>query len=219
MQTLTIARVGFSLSREAREKVDGDVSAQAISRFRARADAVSRSSASPATRCARSTCASNDPAGQPQPVLRAQAASRHVRRSPAGGSRQGHGDGYGQRQRADVSSRPQGRGRRTGWCRDGRSSVHGPGHAHVVLPASEHRNTPRSASCSGVENCCDGCFSASSRRLASSSRRLRHGGASTCFAPAASAPSRADGIDGDAVVAHSSAAALVRPTRPRLAAT
>jgi predicted secreted protein len=42
IQTLSIGRVGFSLSREAREKVEGDVTAEAISRFRARADAVSR---------------------------------------------------------------------------------------------------------------------------------------------------------------------------------
>ena len=40
--TLSIARVGSSLSREARQKVEGDVTAQAIERFRARADAVSR---------------------------------------------------------------------------------------------------------------------------------------------------------------------------------
>ena len=42
VQTLSIARVGFSLSREAREKVEGDVTAEAISRFRARADAVAK---------------------------------------------------------------------------------------------------------------------------------------------------------------------------------
>lgn len=42
ISTLTIARTGFSLSREARQKVEGDVAAQAIERFRARADAVSR---------------------------------------------------------------------------------------------------------------------------------------------------------------------------------
>ena len=35
--TLTIARVGHGLSRELREKVEGEVSAQAISRFRAKA--------------------------------------------------------------------------------------------------------------------------------------------------------------------------------------
>lgn len=38
IQTMTIARVGFSLSREAREKVETDVAAQAIARFRAQAE-------------------------------------------------------------------------------------------------------------------------------------------------------------------------------------
>ena len=42
VQTLSIARVTNSLSREARQKVEGEVTAQAIERFRARADAVSR---------------------------------------------------------------------------------------------------------------------------------------------------------------------------------
>jgi predicted secreted protein len=42
IQTLSIARVSNSLSREARQKVEGEVTAQAIDRFRARADAVTR---------------------------------------------------------------------------------------------------------------------------------------------------------------------------------
>lgn len=37
IQTMTIARVGYSLSREAREKVEADVTAQAIARWRAKA--------------------------------------------------------------------------------------------------------------------------------------------------------------------------------------
>ena len=35
--TLSIARVGYSLSREAREKAEGEITAQAISRYRAKA--------------------------------------------------------------------------------------------------------------------------------------------------------------------------------------
>lgn len=35
--TMSIARVGYSLSREAREKAEGDITAQAISRYRAKA--------------------------------------------------------------------------------------------------------------------------------------------------------------------------------------
>lgn len=42
LNTMTVARTGFSLSREAREKVEGEVSAAAIARFRAQADAYAR---------------------------------------------------------------------------------------------------------------------------------------------------------------------------------
>jgi predicted secreted protein len=42
IQTMTIARVAQGLSREAREKVDGEVTAQAIARFRAQAAEIAR---------------------------------------------------------------------------------------------------------------------------------------------------------------------------------
>lgn len=42
VQAMPVARVAFSLSREAREKVDADVTAMAIARFRARADFVAK---------------------------------------------------------------------------------------------------------------------------------------------------------------------------------
>lgn len=42
VQTMTIAGIAFSLSREARTKVEAEVTAEAISRFRAKADEVSR---------------------------------------------------------------------------------------------------------------------------------------------------------------------------------
>ncbi|MDP1650404.1 MAG: SIMPL domain-containing protein [Rubrivivax sp.] len=74
IQTLSIARVGFSLSREAREKVEGDVSAQAISRFRARADAVSRQFGFGGYTVREVNVSSNEPPGQMQPLMRAQAA-------------------------------------------------------------------------------------------------------------------------------------------------
>ena len=74
IQTLAIARVGFSLSREAREKVDGDVSAQAISRFRARADAVSRQFGFSGYTVREVNVSSNEPPGQIQPMMRAQAS-------------------------------------------------------------------------------------------------------------------------------------------------
>ncbi len=73
IQTLTIARVGFSLSREAREKVEADVAAEAIARFRARADTVSRQFGF-AGYTVREVSVSTDGGGfQQQPMLRAQA--------------------------------------------------------------------------------------------------------------------------------------------------
>lgn len=42
VQTMTIARVGYSLSREARDKVEADVMAQAIARWRAKATQMSQ---------------------------------------------------------------------------------------------------------------------------------------------------------------------------------
>jgi predicted secreted protein len=42
VSTMSIARVAFGLSREAREKVEADVTAQAIAGFRSKADFVSR---------------------------------------------------------------------------------------------------------------------------------------------------------------------------------
>ena len=42
IRTMTIARVGYALSREAREQVEADVVGQAIARYRAKAQATSR---------------------------------------------------------------------------------------------------------------------------------------------------------------------------------
>jgi predicted secreted protein len=42
IQTLSVASVGYRLSREARDKVQGEVSAQAISRFRSQAEAYAK---------------------------------------------------------------------------------------------------------------------------------------------------------------------------------
>lgn len=73
ISTLTIARVGFSLSREAREKVEADVAAEAIGRFRARADAVSKQFGF-AGYTVREVSVSTDPGMvMAQPVMRAQA--------------------------------------------------------------------------------------------------------------------------------------------------
>ena len=74
IQTLSIARVGFSLSREAREKVEGDVSAQAIAQFRTRADAVSRQFGFSGYNVREVNVSSNEPPGGIQPMMRAQAS-------------------------------------------------------------------------------------------------------------------------------------------------
>jgi len=74
IQSLSIARVGFSLSREAREKVEGEVSAQAIAHFRARADAVSRQFGFSGYSVREVNVSSNEPPGGIQPMMRAQAS-------------------------------------------------------------------------------------------------------------------------------------------------
>ena len=74
VQSLSIARVGFSLSREAREKVEADVAAQAITRFRSRAEAVAKQFGFGGYVLREVTVASNEPQGGPQPMMRMQAA-------------------------------------------------------------------------------------------------------------------------------------------------
>jgi predicted secreted protein len=72
--TMSIARVGWSLSREAREKVEADVQAEAITRFRARAEAVSKQFGF-AGYTLREVAVSSDGAQPmpPQPMMRMQA--------------------------------------------------------------------------------------------------------------------------------------------------
>ncbi len=79
IQGLTIARVGFSLSREARAKVDVDITAEAIARFRARADAVSKQFGF-AGYAVREVSVSSDQGGMPvpQPMFRARVMSSSV---------------------------------------------------------------------------------------------------------------------------------------------
>jgi predicted secreted protein len=74
IQTLTIARVGFSLSREARERVEADVTAQAIARFRARADAITKAFGM-GSYSIREVAVGSDESMPQQPRLRMQAAA------------------------------------------------------------------------------------------------------------------------------------------------
>lgn len=68
--TLSIARVGFSLSRESREKVDIDVAAQAIGRFRVRADAVTREFGMASWSLREVAVSGDEGGGGPRPVMR-----------------------------------------------------------------------------------------------------------------------------------------------------
>lgn len=73
VSSLSIARVSFSLSREAREKVEADVSAQAIARFRARADAVSKQFGFTGYSVREVVVNAESPQMPVQPMMRAQA--------------------------------------------------------------------------------------------------------------------------------------------------
>lgn len=75
IQTLTIGRVGWSLSREAREKVESEVTAQAIARFRSRADEVARQFGMSGYTLREVSVSGNEPSGvAPVMMMRAQAA-------------------------------------------------------------------------------------------------------------------------------------------------
>jgi predicted secreted protein len=83
IQTLTIARVNWSLSREAREKVEADVAEQAIARFRARADAVARQFGFAGWSIREVNVGSSEPpSGMPVPMLRARAAAADAEALP-----------------------------------------------------------------------------------------------------------------------------------------
>lgn len=74
--TLTISRVGFGLSREQREKVEGDVTAQAIARYRARAAEVAKQFGYTGFTLREVSVSGNEQQGmQPMPMLRAKAMS------------------------------------------------------------------------------------------------------------------------------------------------
>ncbi len=73
VQSLSIARVGFSLSREAREKVEAEVAGEAIARFRARAEAVSRQFGFAGYSVREVSVSSDGGQAQSPPFLRAQA--------------------------------------------------------------------------------------------------------------------------------------------------
>jgi predicted secreted protein len=73
IQTMSIGRSGFSLSREAREKIDAEVSALAINNFRARAEITSKHFGFSGYTL-REVQVSGNESGGPMPVMRAQAS-------------------------------------------------------------------------------------------------------------------------------------------------
>lgn len=74
--TMTVARLSFSLSRQARDKIEADVTAQAITRFRERASAVTQAFGM-GSYTLREVSVSGDEPGQPvvRNMMRAQASS------------------------------------------------------------------------------------------------------------------------------------------------
>jgi predicted secreted protein len=73
-QSMSVARVGYSLSREAREKVEAEVSVQAIARFRARAEAYARQFGFASISIREVQVTTNDAPNFPVPTLRAARA-------------------------------------------------------------------------------------------------------------------------------------------------
>ena len=80
--TLSIARVNFMLSREARQRVEGDVAAQAIQRFRERATAVSKEFGFAGYSVREVNVSSDGAQPQPMPLMRIQAANAMADSAP-----------------------------------------------------------------------------------------------------------------------------------------
>jgi predicted secreted protein len=75
IQTMTIARVGYTLSREAREKVEADVSGQAIARYRAKAGEMAKQFGYGGYTIREVAVSSNEPPGTIVPLMRASKMS------------------------------------------------------------------------------------------------------------------------------------------------
>ncbi len=74
LPTMAISRVAFTLSREAREKVEADVSAQAIARFRAKAEFTTKQFGFAAYTIREASVSTNEPPTGAMPMMRAGAA-------------------------------------------------------------------------------------------------------------------------------------------------
>jgi uncharacterized protein YggE len=77
VQTMTIARVGYSLSKQAREKVEGEAIAQAIADWRAKAAQMSQQFGYTGYAVREVNVATNEPGpSMPVPVMRMQAMAK-----------------------------------------------------------------------------------------------------------------------------------------------
>jgi predicted secreted protein len=74
IKSMNVSRVGYTLSREAREQVEGEVAAEAIARFRAKAEAYAKHFGFGTVTLREVQVSSNEPHQPPMPMMRAQAA-------------------------------------------------------------------------------------------------------------------------------------------------
>ena len=76
IKSMTVARVGYGLSREQREKSEADVAAQAIARYRVKAADYARQFGYAADAIREANVSANEPQpGNPQPMYREKAMS------------------------------------------------------------------------------------------------------------------------------------------------
>ena len=73
--TMTIARVGYRLSRQAGQEVEGDVAAEAIAAFRAKAASYAKQFGYGAYEIREVNVSTSEPQGGPMPIMRMQASA------------------------------------------------------------------------------------------------------------------------------------------------
>jgi len=82
IQTLSVAQVGYRLSREARDKVQGEVGAQAITRFRSQAEGYARAFGFTAVTIRAVEISTSDSSAPPMMRMRAASADMAVAAAP-----------------------------------------------------------------------------------------------------------------------------------------
>jgi predicted secreted protein len=82
IQTMSIARVGYDLSRETREKFEGEVTAQAIARYRGKAAEVSKQFGFANYVIREVQVTTDEPGGQEMPMMRARVSAAPMADEP-----------------------------------------------------------------------------------------------------------------------------------------